>query len=103
MQLVKTPHTTFTFSVTVGGESFQPCILLSTLWAVRKEQVEIWHMSQKKINALNRVGALHDTIQKQIAKAGPKIDDYIDDLKTMIQNDPDLNRLWDERYAEFSQ
>lgn len=97
--LIKTPRTTYTFSVTVGGETFQPCQLLDILWSVKHQRVEIWDMSQKKINALNSVDALDNAVQKQLAIPGPKIDDYIADLTIVVRGDPDLSRLWDERYA----
>ncbi len=99
-KLTKIPRTTYTYSVTVGGETVHPCELYATLWLVRKTGVEMWGISQKKIDALNAVGAFQNAIKKQIAKPGPNIDAIIADLATMIRGDSELHDLWARRYAE---
>ena len=100
MHLKKIPHVSYTYSVDVGGETFQPCVLLGILLSVKHQQVEIWGVSKKKIDALNTVGALNRAVAKQIANPGPNIDIFINDLTAMVTGDTDLYRLWKERYAE---
>lgn len=98
MQLTKKPKVTYIYSVVVGGEKFQPCDLLNALWLVKHKGVELWN-AQKKIDALNSVGALCGAVQKKVATPGPNIDQYITDLIAMVRGDADLSRLWDTRYA----
>lgn len=100
LTLQKIPKVTYTYSVDVGGESFQPCELLAMLIAVKTFPSELWNISQKRLDALARLNILIDPKPKMLAVTGPKIDDYIDELTQMVVTDSDLESLWQRRYAE---